>query len=287
MSEHYLKIIQNYIGKMPSLSTTVTKVMEVCDQPTVSPNDLNKIISLDPVLAANVLKLINSAYYALPNHISSLTRAIIILGLNTVKNLALSTAVIGQMKNSQQDSLSMDEFWHHSIAVGVTAKVIATELNIPSKQREEYFLAGLLHDLGKIPIAHCFSDEYAQCLTHVEKEKISLSEAESRVFGFNHQQCGYVIASNWQLPQSIMMVIKNHHQKKCTTDEHALLVSTVALANIYANVFSLGHAGDHYMDEDYVINTIEQSQLSWLQLTQLHELIQESIEKASIFLQIS
>ncbi|MDP2104936.1 MAG: HDOD domain-containing protein, partial [Desulfobulbaceae bacterium] len=87
-SDHLTHVIQAYIDRMPSLSTTVNKVLEVCNSPKTSANDLNRVISLDPVLTGHVLKLINSAYYSLPNQVSSLARAIIMLGLNTVKNLA-------------------------------------------------------------------------------------------------------------------------------------------------------------------------------------------------------
>ena len=131
--ENFSQKIQDYIDRMPSLSTTVTKVLEVCNSPNASANDLNRVISLDPVLTGHVLKLINSAYYSLPNQISSLARAIIMLGLNTVKNLALSTAVIGALgKKSSFTTLPMDAFWAHSICVGVTAKAMAVARNVPS-----------------------------------------------------------------------------------------------------------------------------------------------------------
>ena len=92
-SNLYVKRIRAYIGRMPSLSTTVSKVLETCNNPNASPYDLNRVISLDPALTGQVLRLINSAYYALPHPITSLPRAIIMLGLNTVKNLALSLAI--------------------------------------------------------------------------------------------------------------------------------------------------------------------------------------------------
>ena len=121
-----LEKIRLFVDKMPSLSTTVSKVLEICSRPDTVPNDLNRVVSLDPVLAGQVLKLINSAYYSLMNKVTSLTRAIIMLGLNTVKNLALSTAIIriiGQAKKSQ--ALPIREFWTHSIAVGVMARLLA------------------------------------------------------------------------------------------------------------------------------------------------------------------
>lgn len=279
--------MQNYIDRMPSLSTTVAKVLEVCDQPDVAANDLNKIISLDPVLAGNVLKLINSAYYSLPNQISSLTRAIIILGINTVKNLALSTAVLGYMKKSTNDSLTMDSFWTHSICVGVTAKAIAIEKKIPLNQREEFFLAGLLHDLGKIPMAHCFAEEYTACLTLCNEQKISLQDAEMKVFGFDHQYCGHIIASKWKLGENIIAAMGYHHQPEKSDEVHRLIISSVAIADVYANIFEIGSAGNQYVDEEHIIQILAQSKLSWKLLAELHGTIQQAIEKASIFLQVS
>ena len=156
-SENHLRKVRNYISKMPSFSNTVTKVLEICNDPNTSPNDLNRIISLDPVLTGQVMKVINSAYYALPSKITSLTRAIIMLGLNTVKNLALSTAALKSLGGAESfQALSMEDFWVHSICTGVTAKSLAVIKGMPVAQREEYFVAGLLHDLGKIPLNNCF-----------------------------------------------------------------------------------------------------------------------------------
>lgn len=287
MSEQHLQDIQRYVDKMPSLSTTVTKVLEVCNQPNVAPNDLNKIISLDPVLVGNVLKLINSAFYALPNKITSLTRAIIILGINTVKNLALSTAVLDQMKKSEQSAFLMDDFWMHSICVGVTAKAIACELKIPVNQREEFFLAGLLHDLGKIPMAHCFPQEYSICLNLAYEQKIPLHEAEMAAFGFDHQHCGNIIATKWKLNDNIISAMKHHHEPEKADEDHRLLIFSVAIADLYANIFEMGSAGNHFASEEPIEALFSQTRLSWKTLSQMNENIQESIEKAVFFLKAS
>jgi len=100
--------LQKYIDRMLGLSTTVTKVLEICNHPNTSPNDLNKVISLAPVLTGQVLKLVNSANFSLPNKVTSLTRAISILGLNTVKNLALSMAILKSLGKNTSTSLDMD-----------------------------------------------------------------------------------------------------------------------------------------------------------------------------------
>jgi len=187
-----LKKIRAVVDKMPSLSTTVGKVLEICSRPDTAPNDLNKVISLDPVLTGQVLKLINSAYYSLMKKVTSLTRAIIMLGLNTVKNLALSTAIIrcvGQAEKSK--ALPIKEFWTHSIGVGVMAKLLAAARGLPLAEREEYFVAGLLHDLGKIP----FGDEYIAVLACVKSAPEPLFLLEQKIMGIDHEEVGQMIAS--------------------------------------------------------------------------------------------
>ena len=287
MSEQHLKAIHRYIDKMPSLSTTVTKVLEVCNKPNVSPNDLNRVISLDPVLTGNVLKLINSSYYSLPNKITSLTRAIIVLGINTVKNLALTTSVLGTMKNKKHSGLSMDSFWAHSLCVAVTAKALAVELKIPLNLREEFFLSGLLHDLGKIPMSQCFPDEYAQCFILCNKRGIALYEAENLVFGFDHQDCGAIITEKWKLNENIISVLKYHHHVAKSPEEHKILTLCVAIANLYANIFAADNNNCYSIAETEVLELLEQSQLSWSDITPLHTKIQDAIEKASIFLKVN
>ncbi|GAG47522.1 unnamed protein product, partial [marine sediment metagenome] len=108
----HLQQIQTYITRLPSLSTTTAKVLETCNNPEASPNNLNRVISLDLVLTGQVLKLINSSYYSLRHPVSSLTRAIIMLGINTVKNLVLSFAILQQMRNQRTfPALCVEDFW--------------------------------------------------------------------------------------------------------------------------------------------------------------------------------
>jgi HD-like signal output (HDOD) protein len=146
---------------MPSLSTTVIKVLETCNDPRASANDLQRIISLDPILTARVLKLINSAYYSLGVPITSLARAIVMLGVNTVKNLALSFAILENLKsNGSFSGFSSEEFWTHSLCVGVIAKSLAAVKGNTPQGLEAFFVAGLLHDLGKIPLNRQLPEEY-------------------------------------------------------------------------------------------------------------------------------
>ncbi|MFA7383613.1 MAG: HDOD domain-containing protein [Desulfurivibrionaceae bacterium] len=281
-------LIQKYIERMPSLSTTVTKVLEVCNRPNTSANDLNRVIALDPVLTGQVLKLINSAYYSLPNQINSLTRAIIMLGINTVKNLALSTAVLGNM--GQKDSfrsLSMDAFWTHSLCVGVIAKALAGLKGIPGMMQEEFFVAGLLHDVGKIPLNNCFAEEYRQALELSAIEQGPLTRAEEMLLGFDHGQSGQMIADKWQLNLTLTEILRFHHTPENASADNRQMVGVVALANTYANLFDIGSAGDRYPDLSRIHELLPQVGLSWLELSNLHLVVQQEIEKARVFLQVA
>lgn len=283
-----LQKIQNYIDRMPSLSTTVAKVLEVCNSPTTSANDLNRVISLDPVLTGHVLKLINSAYYALPNQISSLARAIIMLGLNTVKNLALSTAVVGALgKSTSFKTLPMDAFWAHSICVGVTAKALAVLRNVPSTAREEYFVAGMLHDLGKIPLNTCFADNYGQALQLAALEQSPLLRGEQLLVGVDHGLAGRLIGEKWRLSAAIIESLAYHHSPEEASDEHRSLVATVALANLYANIYEIGSAGDLFPESAFLMTTLEMMGLCWDDLQPMQAIVNSEIDKAQVFLHLT
>jgi len=285
MNERKTKLdkIRAFVDKMPSLSTTVSKVLEICSRADTSPNDLNKVISLDPVLTGQVLKLINSAYYSLVNKVTSLTRAIIMLGLNTVKNLALSTAVIrsvGQIKKSK--ALPIKDFWAHSIGVGVMAKLLAAERGVPLAEREEYFVAGLLHDLGKIP----FGDEYIEVLARARNEQVPLIHMEKQYLEIDHEEVGEMIALTWRLNPVITDAICHHHSPELAAPEHQALVATVALADFYSCLFDIGYAGNRYPDGEQVPMLLALCGLKWSAVSSLTELVDEEIKKAEIFLQV-
>ncbi len=268
---------------MPSLSTTVGKVMEICSRVDASPNELNKVISLDPVLTGQVLKLINSAYYSLVNKVTSLTRAITMLGLNTVKNMALSTAIIKTVSGVKKSRvLPVSKFWAHSISVGVSAKLLAQAKDIPVMEREEFFIAGLLHDLGKIP----FGDEYAEVIRVAGADQLPLIEVERELLGIDHQEVGLMIAEKWKLNEAISQCIGFHHDPQLAREGSRRQSAFVALGNMYSNIYDIGYAGDIYPSERTLGQLLELTGLNWQEFVTIRADIEAEIEKAQIFLQI-
>jgi HD-like signal output (HDOD) protein len=286
--KQYIQLIENYIDRMPNLPTTVPKVLSICNSPKSTPNDLSRVISLDPVLAGRVLRVVNSVYYSLPSKVSSLTRAIILLGINTVRNILLSASVLDKLyKKELFQSLRMDEFWRHSFCVAVTAKFLASIRDVPLSEREEYFLAGLLHDLGKIPINMCFSDEYRKTLKLAKLNQKALHRAEDVVLGFDHSVVGKLIAKKWQLSEPLKQTLRYHHEAHRASEENHLLTSIVSLANAYAIVFEIGDSGDYFPEDPVVTNLLEQVGVSWKSLSNFTDSVLDEIQKAEIFLKVS
>ncbi len=285
-SEGNLQAIEKYIAAMPSLPTTVSKVLEICNNPNISPADLNHVISLDPVLVGRVLKLINSAYYGLGQQVTSLVRAIIMLGINTVKNLALSTAVLGKFSSrNQYQALNMEGFWRHSLCVGVAAKMIAKKRNMDQRLLEEYFTAGLLHDIGKIPINAVFPQEYVMAISVSDRERIALFQAEEKVLEMNHCISGEKIVSAWKLEGAVGDSVRFHHTYTDYDGVHKDVLFSVIAANWFANIMDIGFSGERHLEklrpiiweylhiDKYFFDGIEQSVI-------------DEIEKAKIFLNI-
>jgi HD-like signal output (HDOD) protein len=275
--------IEKFINRMPSLSTTVGKVMEICSRTDASPNELNKVISLDPVLTGQVLKLINSAYYSLVNKVTSLTRAITMLGMNTVKNMALSTAIIRTVSGAKKSkALPTSKFWAHSIGAGVSAKLLGEAAGMAAMEREELFLSGLLHDLGKIP----FGDEYIEVLGIARREQRPLHEVEIALLGIDHQEVGLMIAEKWKLNRVICQCISGHHQPARADAELERQLALVALGNVYTNIVDHGYAGNPFPREDDIPVLLQSAGISAADFGGIGEKVVAEIDKAKIFLQI-
>jgi len=278
--------ISNYILDMPSFPVSVGKALQVCNSLNINPSDLNHVISLDPVLTGKLLKLINSAYYGLGTPITSLIKAITMLGLNTVKNLVLSSAVLSNLPgNKGIDGLNMEGFWHHCLCVGVMTKLLAAKQGIEPKYLEEYFAAGLLHDIGKAPLNAVLSSEYMQMITVADREHKPLFSIEDELAGINHCAAGEMIANLWKLDNPIKDVITYHHRIEEYTGENKNLLCFTAIADYFSLVYEIGFAGNRkpVKPEAGIWEAIGLNDDAYLDL--MPNLYNE-IENAKVFLQI-
>lgn len=279
--------INKFIEEMPALPVTVTKIFEVANNQASTAKDLNDVISVDPVLTGKVLKLINSAYYGMNEQVTSIIRAVIMLGLNTLKNLALSSAVIGSVSGKEMFvALNLEGFWRHSIGVGVTAKKIASNLGVDRKVIEEYFIAGLLHDIGKILLNRYFPKLYLEAIRLSDIQSTPLFKEEASQIHMDHTTVGGLIAKKWNLSRSLTEVIAKHHSLENIDADSEKIVSIVNLANTFCNSNNIGFSGD-LGKEPYNAAVLERLGLSGGSLDEILEDVSSDIKKAEIFLNIA
>lgn len=280
--------IEQYIARMPSLSITVTRVMEICNSPATSPHDLNRVISLDPVLTGQVLKLVNSAYYGLRNKVTALPRAIIMLGMNTIKNLAVSSAILNTMSDEGSfQALDLEAFWLHSLSTAVGAKWLASAGGVSAEDREDYFVGGLLHDLGKIPLNNLYPDDYRQIMAEVAKTGDDLCEREQAVLGVDHMQIGGMIAEKWKLGEILEDCLRCHHETWQSREQSIAIVRTIALADLCAKGLGAGNAGGSPCDGNAMENLSRILGLDHIILDELEPIMEDEVEKARIFLNLT
>jgi putative nucleotidyltransferase with HDIG domain len=278
--------IEEYIENMPSLPTSINKILELCNDPQTNAGDLSYAISLDPVLVGRLLKLLNSAYYGISHRVTNLFRATIMLGINTVKNLALSSAVLGSLAvNKDYKGLNIEGFWRHSLCVGVTAKLLAKKQGIAANKVEEHFSAGLLHDIGKIPLNAVLSKDYFNTVAAADRTHKFLFSMEEENLGINHSRIGTMIAKSWKLDGAVADVIEFHHNPGDYSGNHKTILSNVVIANYFAAVNEIGFAGDR-SPEKPATQFWQSVGINEDVLEGILKTVNSEIEKAKVFLNI-
>ncbi len=280
--EQVIKKVKDSIEKMPTLSTLTHKIIQVANDRKSSAQDLTDVIQLDPVLTAKVIKMVNSAYFGLPQKVKSLKQTIVMLGINTVKNVALSSSFAGNVRIKEKTNLKGDDFWQHSLGAAVASKLIAKELGIDAKFLEEYFIAGLIHDIGKVLINNFFSDEMNQIIELSSQKKSSIIDVEKQVLKLTHEEIGIAIGKKWNFESALLFAVGRHHNP-AVTGSSAIFSMIVSLADTFVKILNIGFSGN------YKIDPVPEEVWNALQLNEEKVFtalmpINEEIEKAKLFL---
>jgi putative nucleotidyltransferase with HDIG domain len=233
LSEEGLKQLVSQVESLPSLPSIYHEVVEALQSEDTSLGVVGEIISKDISMSAKMLQLVNSAFFGLPRNISNPSQAVVLLGLDTVKSLVLSIHMFSQFDQSKLRGLSLDVIWRHSIAVGGFAKLIAKYEGADTKMMDDAFMAGMLHDVGKLVLATNFPDKYLSVLTTAKDEGIQVHEAEYKMFQCSHAEVGAYMLGLWGLPDSLIMASAFHH---CPINHPERNLNTLAIIHL-ANVF--------------------------------------------------
>jgi putative nucleotidyltransferase with HDIG domain len=229
-------IIMN-TSTLPTLPGIITKLNVLSENDKTSVQEMAKLVASDQVLSARILKLANSPSYGF-YRISSISNAMILLGVNVVKSLALSSSIFEIM---EKNSIGL---WEHSLGAGVAANIISRRLKLP--ECEEISTAALLHDIGKVIIRINFGDDYQHLLDLVENKNIMMREAEMDSLGIDHAEVGAWLAKSWHLPEKLIEPISCHH-KVSEAGPHQVKASVVHLADVLIKASGFGFSGDEFV----------------------------------------
>jgi diguanylate cyclase (GGDEF)-like protein len=222
------------VATLPSLPSIALRIIQEIKKDKSSLSELADIISYDPALTAKILRVANSSFYALPYKVDSIERAVHILGLEALKNIALSFAIVRGLKRNHVDEFNHEHFWKRSITSAVSAEMIASKLNM---KREDTFVTPLLMDIGVLVMYLMRPDDYLRVINKKKATHITTCEAEISVYGFDHQDVGSEILRKWGLPENIYMPIACHHAGKDCPEDFKSIADILRLSDIVSSVY--------------------------------------------------
>jgi putative nucleotidyltransferase with HDIG domain len=200
--------------ELPTLPEVLLRMNEVMANSKSSVDDVARVIATDPAVAANILRLVNSAYYGLQVRVSTVSLAVSVMGFAMTSKIALKAAVFSRFakRGSAVAGFDPEGFWRHSIFSAVAARTIGRESErFANADPEDLYTCGLLHDIGKILLFEKMPERYAEVLGDVERTGRPETEAERDVLGFTHAEAGSVLAIKWSLPEDLAIAIRYHH----------------------------------------------------------------------------
>ena len=234
--------IQN-IQDLPTLSAVITKMVEMLDSREASPKELADLIAQDQSILSAILKLVNSAFYGFPRKITSVHQAVVILGFSTVKSIALGASIFKtKPRKGEKEVFDRNALWVHSLGVATASKLIAQKIG--HEDTDEAFVAGLLHDVGKVVFDTQFPSEFREVVEKAEDENILILEAERDILGLDHAEAGQILLFKWQLPLPVVNAVGFHHDLEKAPATYQRLAAIVHLADIICRKLKIGSGGD-------------------------------------------
>jgi len=233
------------VESMPPFPGSVQRVMSMTNDINCSPRDLVKVIESDPIMTMKILRLLNSAFFSLSRRVASVQHALAYLGVNTVKNLTISIATVDSLPRKSIPELPMTAFLTHSLATASVAQRLARDF-LHLRDVSDHFVAGLLHDFGKVVFVQFDPTTYSSVLNEARGKQSPLPQIEMERMGITCAEAGAMLAENWQLPPVLIDCIRMH--AGCN-EESSDITLTVAAANTVVKAMRLGDNGDPYIGD--------------------------------------
>lgn len=265
------KIIQ--CPRLPSLPTIAIEVIDLCRRPDINIKQIADTISNDPALSTKILRTVNSSYYGLSGSIGTISHALVILGLNTVKTLALGFSLVSSFKDAFGEEYDPMLFWRRSLYAAVGARSTCQRVGI--LEHEEAFLAGLLQDVGVMAAIQSMGREYIELLNKIGEDHRKLCAAERELFDLDHPVIGATLATQWKLPPLLVEPIRNHECPDAAPEDLRPMVRAVCLGGKIADVLICQETAQN-------LEELRELSMQWFKISPegLQELL-ETVSKAT------
>ena len=234
--------ITKAITSLPTLPTVYQNIIRVMSDKHSTIDDIANIISKDQTSSVKILQVANSPLFAASRTISTIKEAVMFLGFIEIRNIVIALSVINLVdKNKKFKNFKPVDFWKHSLAVGIASRLIAKEID--RRILDKVFLAGIIHDIGKLVLLVYFEDEYAKVIDYINEHRVFLVEAENKVLGITHCDVGKTVLTNWKFADYLINSVY-YHEIGLVDGEYDPIIASVHLGNIYARTMSFGNPGD-------------------------------------------
>lgn len=244
MSSGFVDEIKRVIeSSIPTSSGIVAKVINTILNHSATAKDLADVIEHDPPLTARILKVANSTYYGASSGISSLQRAVVVLGFDTIKELATTVAFFNSLSQKTANDIDLKGLWYHSTGTANACHSVASHMRI--ERPDVAYIAGLLHDIGKIIMALSFPDHYRNALNLAAIQQTPIIQAEQKLFNIDHTMIGKVLSDMWRLPNTIGTAILYHHSPSDISKGSQTLARVTELGDFICRKIKIGNPGDN------------------------------------------
>lgn len=242
--EHSLTSLVAGIPSLGSYSGVLNELGVVLNDPSSTLATMGETIEKDPDLTARLLKLGNSPFYGFSTRLETVTEALSLIGIQQVQDLILASNVVELFEGVSPEQVSMESFWRHSLACGVAARLLAIERRV--FKPEKYFVAGLLHDVGRLVIYMRMPDAARKMFELYARKRMTLREAEASVLGFDHERIAEALLRAWAFPPNLVSAVGNHHHPMAA-GVFQLEASLVHLADYMVHTMQIGGSGEKYV----------------------------------------
>lgn len=243
MIDNFREKVEQTINFLPAIPAIAMDLIDALNNDNADFRLLGRIISRDPSMAMNVLKIANSVFYGLPNKVTTIEQAVRMLGVNEIASLCISCSATESLRPPKGvETVDLKRFWRHSVATGVIAKIVSSKLNVG--RWDNLYLAGLIHDVGAVVLDRFKHDVYKEILDLTHRENISVLEAEQCLMGASHDEVGGWLMQKWKLPQVFVDVATYHHSVVNAPEQNRIIVSIISLSDHFARLTQHGFDGN-------------------------------------------